>query len=246
MQAEVITRIETLCKKADGKVVEIDGQQYTTTELHDPRKKLPEPEVLTIHTLKGLVEYLAKCPDGLKPEEHLIHVVGPNEVQLVSKLLGHFQQRFVIAKAVTPNAAAKSPLFSFGQFSPAEDMVITLQSLFEDSGDRAKVLSLLGVVNDEVVKTQSDDGITQTVGVKAGVGGDHLGVDIPNPVTLTPFRTFREVDQPASEFILRGKPGQGGTVFALFEAEGNAWELAAVQNIAAWLEEKATGYGIIS
>ena len=42
-------------------------------------------------------------------------------------------------------------------------------------------------------------------------------VKVPNPVTLRPFRTFIEVEQPESKFIFRMR--EGGRC-AIFEADG--------------------------
>ncbi|NQK92942.1 hypothetical protein HO498_01330 [Streptococcus suis] len=57
----------------------------------------------------------------------------------------------------------------------------------------------------------------------------------PNPVTLRPYRTFAEVEQPASQFIYRiDKAGY----MALFEADGGKWKLDAINNIATYLKSK--------
>jgi hypothetical protein len=50
-----------------------------------------------------------------------------------------------------------------------------------------------------------------------------------------PNTSFRELDQPASDFIFRVKNGGG---FALFEADGGAWKIAAINAIAAWLKNR--------
>jgi len=50
-----------------------------------------------------------------------------------------------------------------------------------------------------------------------------------------PFRTFLEVAQPESEFILRL---DGSGQINLIGADGGAWKLEAVRNIAAYFEEK--------
>lgn len=245
MEAEVITKVERLVREAEAKVVEIDGVQFTTVPLHDPRKSDPEPKPLVLHTLTGLVDYVTENRDVLNAAECMIHVVSPNRVDVVSRLKGAFQQRFIYATAETPNVAAGSPLFSFGAFCPTEQLIVVLQSLFKDDGDRADVLRLIGTVKDEVVRTEEDDGITQTVSARAGVTLKEE-MNIPNPVTLTPFRTFGEVDQPSSLFVLRGQKGEPGVKFALFEAEGAAWELQAVKNISEWLKEKVGDFGILA
>ena len=51
-------------------------------------------------------------------------------------------------------------------------------------------------------------------------------------VKLKPYRTFSEVDQPESEFLLR--LSEGARV-ALYEADGGAWTLQARRNVADYL-----------
>ncbi|WP_235888509.1 RusA family crossover junction endodeoxyribonuclease [Streptococcus pneumoniae] len=57
----------------------------------------------------------------------------------------------------------------------------------------------------------------------------------PNPVTLRPYRTFSEVEQPASLFVFRIDKQAN---MALFEADGKRWVADAVGNIAAYLKEQ--------
>lgn len=57
-------------------------------------------------------------------------------------------------------------------------------------------------------------------------------------VRLSPYRTFREIAQPESQFLLRIKTGDNGAVqAALFEADGGAWRNEARLRIAAYLKE---------
>ena len=54
-------------------------------------------------------------------------------------------------------------------------------------------------------------------------------------VNMQPFRTFREVEQPESVFLLR-LDGNGNV--GLFEADGGVWKLEATRNISAYFEQK--------
>ena len=67
-------------------------------------------------------------------------------------------------------------------------------------------------------------------------------VVVPNPVTLAPYRTFLEVEQPASKFIFRIK--EGGQL-ALFEADGGAWQHEAILNIKNYLIEQLKDNNVI-
>jgi|LSQX01.3.fsa_nt_gb hypothetical protein len=62
-----------------------------------------------------------------------------------------------------------------------------------------------------------------------------------DPVELTPLRTFHEVEQPSNPFVLRFSENAQA---ALFEGDGGAWMLTAVENIRAWLADALTGYNV--
>lgn len=62
---------------------------------------------------------------------------------------------------------------------------------------------------------------------------------IPSPVTLKPYRTFTEVEQPESQFVFRMKEDKyDGVQCALFEADGGAWKLGAMEYIKEYLERE--------
>lgn len=74
----------------------------------------------------------------------------------------------------------------------------------------------------------NDNGVTQTVEARQGVALNAL-IEIKPRVMLRPFRTFLEVEQPESEFLLRVDPDEG---IGFFEADGGIWKLEAKKNIA--------------
>src|SRR5437870_4623366 len=94
-----------------------------------------------------------------------------------------------------------------------------------------------------VATRQGSDGFSQTVTVKAGITRVEKAI-VPNPVTLIPFRTFREVEQPSSSFILRLTGGEKPKA-ALFEADGGQWKLEAIKNIKAFFDGKDLNIPII-
>ena len=90
-------------------------------------------------------------------------------------------------------------------------------------------------INRELKKVNyGDDGVTQKTTIKQGIASK-ADVLVPNPVTLTPYRTFLEVEQPSSEFVFRIKDNGGAPVFMLVEAEGGLWRAEAMQNIKEYL-----------
>ena len=108
--------------------------------------------------------------------------------------------------------------------------------------DKALLLKFAGTVEAGSVAEYGDDGISQKATVKTGIAskGDAI---IPSPAILKPFRTFVEVDQPASSFIFRMKDSSvGGVQCALFEADGGAWKIDAMNSIKEYLAEALDGF----
>jgi hypothetical protein len=122
----------------------------------------------------------------------------------------------------------------FNRFGAQEDFIIGLQSHFQSSPDLSGLLDLASHITGKETVKQVDSGITQEVTVQRGTAFKET-VEVKARVSLKPFRTFRELDQPASEFIFRVKDG---AQLALFEADGGAWKIAAVGLIADWLKNR--------
>lgn len=67
------------------------------------------------------------------------------------------------------------------------------------------MLKVVGNIQEDNVKNVEDDGISQAVVAKIGVAS--VGnVEVPNPVSHVPFRTFVEVNQPVSIFRMKNGP----------------------------------------
>ena len=80
--------------------------------------------------------------------------------------------------------------------------MIALQSNFQPNDDLAAVMMLAGNIEKKNKQTFSDDGVSQVATMSVGVASKADAM-VPNPVNLTPFRTFMEVKQPSSKFVFR-------------------------------------------
>jgi hypothetical protein len=164
----------------------------------------------------------------------VVHVVSPNCV----KVLGPLDDRSRVRETFVEATCADLTKDFIGQFRVHEDFMIGLQTRFTDLGQRPDILKLIGSVKSEKVSQSMDDGVGQVITARAGavLVGE---VTVPNPVSLAPFRTFRDVQQPTSLFVLRVQPGKEGSLpgVALFEADGGGWRLDAIDKIAKWLKD---------
>ena len=131
-------------------------------------------------------------------------------------------------------AEALLPSFGFNQFMDQERFCIALQSKFIKNDDRDLLLKFAGTVESGTVAQYGDDGVTQKATIKTGLASKGEAI-LPNPVKLKPFRTFLEIDQPESDFIFRMREGRGDVECAIFEADGGAWQIKAMQNIKDYL-----------
>lgn len=215
--------IDRILGLADIHTQEIGSQVFTNSDLR--RVSQATTSTLTVRNLTGIVDYLNKDFDKALPV--LIHVKSPTSVSVLSGFNRDLQRDELV------NAEALLPDINFGRYHDIENFNILLQSCFVDTEVRSRLLAIVGNVKDENVTTFGDDGISQQVVAKVGVATVE-NVTLPNPVWLKPFRTFVEIEQPLSAFVFRMKDGPSA---ALFEADGGAWKLAALDGIKCYLEE---------
>jgi hypothetical protein len=242
----LIDRFESMVQAADllnfkPETRLIDGRRFVTTPegslevLEKTFFQHPDPYLVTVETLTGLVDYVKANSENM--ENHIIHVESPRVVKLLSPLVGDANQRLCECQAQVVSHA-----FPFDELMDQETFIVFLLSRFTETDDRADILKLVGNVKDETVANWDDDGVTQRVAARTGIAKSEF-VAVKNPWVLAPFRTFPEVEQPASNFILRLKGGGDGKppMAALFEADGGAWRNKAIANISEFLKDSLPG-----
>lgn len=222
--------------------ISIDGRSFVSSPVFNPPQpeEAPRCDPLRVATLDALVEFIIANRDA----SHLsarggffVHVAGPAFVFLRTSIFGERKQReiVVVSEAIVPAIA-------FGKYTNVEEFVIGAQCNFIENGDRGRALALVGTLSTEEVRTDSDDGVTQTASARRGVVSKAT-VENKNPYRLAPFRTFAEVAQPESPFVLRLRGGGDGEQpeVALFEADGGKWRLDAIASIKAYLRRELGG-----
>lgn len=195
------------------------GHKYTNKQI----VKVPEdePNFFSTRSLASLIALIRKESYHHKLNDLIVHVESPTQVYVVSTL------RDDLDRYELYTANAELPKIPFGSFIDLESMNVLLKSAFLSGGDRDNVVAILGNIQEENIQTATDDGFTQKVVAKTGIA-TVSNVAIEPIVKLAPYRTFVEVDQPTSEFLLRLRSGGQA---ALFEADGGAWKIQARKNI---------------
>lgn len=227
---EAIAYITGLAVKAeDPKTVEINGKTYCTKDL--VRYDAPERAApISATTLTSLVDYIKENREELR-DRMIIQVVNETKVLLYSGLLAERDRETLF------EVNALLPRFEYGREYDQESFLISMQSCFKESDDREAVTMLASNIVNTQEATFSDNGTTQQAVMKTGITTKD-NVLVPNPVNLIPYRTFLEVEQPASDFVFRVSEGRGGApVFKLVAADGGVWKSQAVANVKAYLTE---------
>lgn len=207
-------------------------QTYSDKPLSRLQKHIPMVDkAINMSTLTSLVDYIKANIDTMA-EKMVVHVVDPETVELYSMLNEERdREKMAVVKAMVPD-------FRFNSFMDQESFCINLQSKFIDdpASDKALILKFSGTVEAGTVSEYGDDGVTQKATVKTGIASKGEAI-VPNPVRLRPYRTFLEVEQPASDFIFRMKQDKyDGVNCAIFEADGGAWKMAATKAIKDYLQ----------
>lgn len=221
-------------------IVDARGQMVTMVpagwEQVVPRQWAPDPVEAT--TLRAVVDYLRDNKDGIDLERVTVHVVDPTHVRILGPLEGE-DLRF--RRQCYLEAVAALPKIALGTYLESEYFGIMLRTGFVATEVVSDLLILLASIRDSDVRETVDDGLAQEVKTARGVAIVER-TRVPSPVVLAPFRTFHEVEQPASEFVLRLRSGRGAgagevgaPTVALFDADGGAWRNAAMRSVADWL-----------
>lgn len=226
--------MEYVKQLASPTIHEINGQTYTDKSLHRVSFR-PKASEITLTTLKSLVDYIKSNID-LFSEKMLVHIESPTRVRFFSGLDEERDREYIAS------VEASIPSFPFDNFIDHEKFCINVQSKFADNEDKALILKFAGTVESGTVTEYGDDGISQKATVKTGLATKSDAL-VPGKVVLKPFRTFVEVEQPASEFIFRMKQEKyDGISCGIFEADGGAWKLYAMNNIKTYLAEELKDY----
>lgn len=201
-----------------------------------------EINALGLMTLTGLVDAVRAGLDDLVGSQWMVDVQSHQSVRIVARRTDLYGRRETLVYVTCANGE----VFPFGHFLPREEFVIALQSRFVQDEGSLLVLKTASALQVSMVALAEDDGISQRTTVKQGVALKQ-DVTVKGRVVLRPYRTFREVEQPASEFVFRLRSINGQVPeCALFEADGGKWRLDAVLTIKAWLEAQQLNIPVVA
>lgn len=208
-------------------------QTYSSKPLHRIEPHVDRPKALGVSGLDSAVQLIRREISNF-PDPVFIRVCGPRNVDVLTTLLPDKSRDTLY------QVSGDFPEHKVGSFQELDAAMISLRSQYiydlddPDDGVRYLVELLSSITNEESVKT-TDNGLTQKVEARSGIAMIST-VAIKPRVKLRPYRTFREVAQPQSEFLVRLDKKQGG--FALFECDGGMWKQEAKENIREYFQEE--------
>lgn len=206
----------TFCSKA---LVEVKADEYA-------------PTAYEVDTLDALVKLI--LTEGLTLGRRLYVRVDSARKVTVTTTYNNGELRNPYLRFPLYEAVSDVPGVTIGNLMSQERAIVELQSLYGATPDRDYLLDLLSRIDVNEGVSSVDNGVTQEVNVRTGAVLKQA-TPVRPIVQLQPCRTFLEVEQPVSDFLLRvSKEGEP----TLFEADGGAWKLEAKRSIAAYLAEK--------
>ena len=187
------------------------GHQFCSANLREVKPEVELPARYSVDTLEALVKLIRT--EGVAQTSLLyVRVDSARRVVVDSTYTG--RDYAIYSRLPLYEAVSDVPSISVNQYMSQEHAVIELQSLYAVTDDRDYLLALLSRIDVNQGVSSVDNGISQEVSVRTGAVLKEQQTVQPI-VHLQPYRTFLEVEQPASDFLLRldkdGRP-------ALYEA----------------------------
>lgn len=219
--------VEKIASMAGPKTFEIEGKTFASQPLEEikPVKDMPIP--ITVNGLDSVCKLVRHEAEKVG-RKLFIQCQSYRDVKVFSTYDDEYD-RFTLY-----TCTADTPAVTMGRYLSYENAVIEIRSLYIPNKDTEYLLKLLSSISKESKVTSSDNGVTQKVEARSGIALNEM-VQIKPRVTLKPFRTFIEVEQPESEFLLR--INDDGCI-GLFQADGGVWKLEATRNVAAYFENE--------
>ena len=182
---------------------------------------------MSLNNLNATIDFLhATCREG-DFEYPLIVSCTHKDISVYSSL-DKYKNRDTIL-SVSP----VTPSITFDYYMDLEEFIIQLQTCFVNTLNKQKLLELVSSFVESEKLEIADNGISQTVSIEKGAAVKSKNSVEVNPfVRLAAYRTYAEVEQPETIYLLRVKQGNR---IALYEADGGKWKLDAQSNVSEYL-----------
>lgn len=217
--------IEKIQELSQGHVFNIEGENYSDVPLRRIEKKEHRPTQIKVSSLESII-YLVKDEATKRIDRKIfVEVTSPTEVTVYTTYDEKYRRDILYVAEV---AAVHTPI---DKWVDKESLLIALNSVFVPTEDVDYIQNVLQKISEESKVTSTDNGLGQSIEAQKGIALKE-NIVLKRRVTLRPYRTFLEVEQPESNFILRAREH---SEFLIKSADGGAWSLQARQNIKNYL-----------
>lgn len=230
--------IEKIISLATVQQITIDERLYTTGNIKQVNE--PETRMLECHTISGIIPVIFARLN--KPQNVTVIIDDYDQISVISDEFGPFKQRETFIRAM-----AYHQEHLFDKWMALQDFIIYATTSFIRNKNIEEIVRISSNVVAKAEIKVVDNGFTDNVTVKNGV---HMvdTIDIPNPVTLQPFMTFPDIEQPDREFSFRLRRDKERIECALFASRSVEWKnttiIAIAEHVKGSLLNAAGQYGL--
>ena len=224
--------IEHIQKTTQPIITEVDGSTFRITSDGDVKEILPtifHPDTLPLNSLDAMIKMVKT---EASEQDAPLYITIPNHMTV--RCFGqpdaeerYHRQVYYEANATDVPGWAEKNTLGF------EEAQIALRTRFQETPDTLYAMKLVSDISLGANVIYNDNGIATTITTQKGVALQ-TNAPIRPLVQLRPYRTFQEVEQPESIFLIR--VSDRGISF--IEADGGMWKLAARETIKTFLEER--------
>lgn len=210
----------------------LDGNTFVITSDGTVRELLPEyfhPDTLSLNSLDAMVKLVKTEASEMDTP---LYITIPDH--MTARCFGqpnaderYFRQVYYEANATDVPGWGEKNTLGF------EEAQIALRTRFQETEDTIYTMKLVSDISLGAKVIYNDNGIATTITTQKGVALQ-TNEQIRPLVKLRPYRTFQEVEQPESIFLIR--VSDRGISF--IEADGGMWKLTARETIKKFLEEQ--------
>lgn len=223
--------IEKIQEMAQPIIKEIDGKTFCISKesISEIKPMIDLPQRLTVNSLDSLIQMVKT--EGIILEKPPLYVQVPNHEKVVC-FCQYDKEIRCIRKNLYDAIATDIPGWSEKVTMKFEEAMIAIRTRFQESQDSLYALKLLSDITTGSKITYNDNGIVTSVVTKTGIAMQS-NESIRPIIKLRPYRTFQEVEQPESLFLIR--INEHGITFV--EADGGMWKLTARNTVKSYLEK---------
>ncbi len=229
MLKEFIAHIQ---KTTQPLIHEVEGATFVINAEGEYQEMLPSifhPDTLSLNSLDALIKMIKT--EAPRFTEAPLYITIPNHLMVQcftqpEPTERFFRQFFYEVKATDVPGWAEKNTLGF------EEAQIALRTRFQETPDTLYAMKLVSDISLGAKVIYNDNGIATTITTQKGVALQ-TNEQIRPLVKLRPYRTFQEVEQPESIFLIR--VSDRGISF--IEADGGMWKLKARETVKAFLEK---------